>query len=40
MEGGSLTVKVALLLVTLPPPLLTITEKSAPLSAAVAAGVV
>ena len=33
-------IKFSLLLVTLPPPLLTTTEKRAPLSAAVVAGVV
>jgi hypothetical protein len=38
--GGVLTVKVALLLVTLPPLLLTTTENRLPLSAAVVAGVV
>jgi len=38
--GGVLTVKVALLLVTLPPLLLTTTEKRLPLSAATVAGVV
>jgi hypothetical protein len=37
--GGILTVKVALLLVTLPAPLLTTTEKRLPLSAATVAGV-
>lgn len=40
MVGGSFTVKVALLLVTLPPPFVTTTEKSAPLSAATVGGVV
>jgi hypothetical protein len=38
--GGTLTVKVALWLVTLPPPLLTTTEKRVPLSAATVGGVV
>jgi hypothetical protein len=38
--GGILTVKVALLLVTLPTLLLTTTEKRLPLSAATVAGVV
>jgi hypothetical protein len=38
--GGVLTVKVASLLVTLPPLLLTTTEKRLPLSAATVAGVV
>ena len=38
--GGILTVKVALLLVTLPPLLLTTTEKTLPLSAATVGGVV
>ena len=38
--GGILTVNVALWLVTLPPPLLTTTEKGLPLSAATAGGVV
>jgi hypothetical protein len=38
--GGILTVKVAVLLVTLPPPLLTTTEKRLPLSVSAVAGVV
>jgi len=38
--GGILTVKVALLLVTLPPLLLTMTEKTLPLSAATVGGLV
>jgi hypothetical protein len=40
IEGFVCTVRVALLLVTLPALLLTTTEKRAPLSAAVVAGVV
>ncbi len=39
MTGGSLTVKIALLLVTLPPLFETTTQKTEPLSVAVVAGV-
>ncbi len=39
MFGAVFTVNVTVLLVTLPPPLLTTTEKRAPLSASVVAGV-